>query len=64
VGSEGGFDSLGWSCIAAPSGKLVAALKDGTGIITAQFALESEDLAKWRAIATYRQDRRPELYRV
>jgi 5-aminopentanamidase len=64
VGSEGGFDSLGWSCIAAPSGKLVAALKDGAGIITAQFALESEDLAKWRAIATYRRDRRPELYRL
>jgi 5-aminopentanamidase len=62
VGSEAGFDSLGWSCVAAPSGKLLAALKDGTGVVTAQFTLDSEDLVKWRAIATYRRDRRPELY--
>jgi len=62
VGNEAGFDSLGWSCIAAPSGKLLGALQDGEGIATAQLAFQSEDLEKWRAIATYRLDRRPEIY--
>jgi predicted amidohydrolase len=63
VGREADFESLGWSCIAAPSGKLIGGLTDGPGIVVAQFDLQSEELAKWRSIATYRQDRRPELYR-
>ena len=63
VGREAGFDSLGWSCIVAPSGMFLGALKDEPGIVTATFALQSEDLEKWRAIATNREDRRPDLYR-
>ena len=62
VGKEAGFDSLGWSCIAAPSGKLLGALKEGEGMATAPLAFQSEDLERWRAIATYREDRRPEIY--
>jgi 5-aminopentanamidase len=62
VGKEAAFDSLGWSCIAAPSGKLLGALEDGEGIVTASLDFHSEDLERWRAIATYRLDRRPEIY--
>jgi predicted amidohydrolase len=63
VGPEGGFDSLGHSCIAAPSGRIVASLGEAQGFALAQIVHSSPDLDRWRAIATYRADRRPELYR-
>lgn len=63
VGPEGQFDSLGHSCIAAPSGKLLASLAHGQGFSTADLVFRSDDLDRWRGIATYLQDRRPELYR-
>ena len=62
VGHEMGFDSLGHSCIAAPSGKILASVPEGEGLAVADLALLPADLERWRAIATYRQDRRPELY--
>jgi predicted amidohydrolase len=63
VGQEAGFTSLGWSCVAGPSGRILAGLEDGEGSLVTDVVLDSEDLARWRAIATYRADRRPELYR-
>lgn len=63
VGREREFSSLGWSCIVGPSGQILAGLQDGEGIAVAPIRFDSADLAKWRAIATYRADRRPELYR-
>jgi len=63
VGHEAGFDSLGHSCIVAPSGKILASVPSGEGLAVADIAFPAEDLAKWRALATYRRDRRPELYR-
>lgn len=62
IGPEAGFDSLGHSCIAAPSGRIVASVGSGSGFAAAEIVRSSEDLDRWRAIATYRQDRRPELY--
>ena len=55
------FTSLGHSCIAGPSGKILAALTDGEGLAVARIDIAQEDLDRWRAIATYRADRRPEL---
>lgn len=62
VGREAGFRSLGWSAIASPSGQVLAGLQEDEGIAVAPIALDSPDLARWRAIATYRADRRPALY--
>lgn len=63
VGPEADFLSLGHSCIAAPSGRILASVGQGQGFATADIFHEGADLERWRAIATYRQDRRPELYR-
>ncbi len=63
VGPEAGFDSIGHSCICAPSGKILATAGSGQGIAAADIVLTSEDLSKWRAIATYLSDRRPDVYR-
>ncbi len=56
------FDSAGYSCVAGPSGRILASIPGGEGIAIARIDISAEDLAKWRSIATYRQDRRPELY--
>ena len=55
------FTSLGHSCIAGPSGRILAALTEGEGLAVARIDIAQEDLDRWRAIATYRADRRPEL---
>ncbi len=62
VGREESFWSLGWSSIASPSGQVLAAIEAGEGLAVATLALESPDLTRWRSVATYRADRRPELY--
>jgi len=59
VGQEAGFQSLGWSCVVSPSGQLLAALQEGEGSCVADLSFAGEDLDRWRAIATYRQDRLP-----
>lgn len=62
VGPEWKFTSLGHSCIAAPSGDIVASLGDASGVAAFRMVFEGEDLDRWRAIATYLADRRPEIY--
>jgi predicted amidohydrolase len=62
IGPEAGFDSLGHSCICAPSGKVLASAGMGEGVAMADVLYESDALDRWRAIATYRDDRRPEVY--
>jgi 5-aminopentanamidase len=62
VGHEVSFDSLGHSCIAGPSGKLLASIPAGEGMALFDLGLPQEDLERWRSIATYRRDRRPEVY--
>ncbi len=56
------FDSFGHSCIAGPSGRLLALLPEGEGLATARIEIAEADLERWKSIATYKQDRRPELY--
>jgi 5-aminopentanamidase len=57
------FDSFGHSSIAGHSGKIEASLTHGEGVAFAKIAEPEADLERWRGIATYRGDRRPELYR-
>jgi predicted amidohydrolase len=64
VGREGEFTSLGWSCVASPSGQVLASIEEGEGIAGAGVTLDGPDLARWRAIATYRSDRRPDVYQA
>jgi len=62
VGPEWVFDSIGHSCVVAPSGKVLASAGRGQGVAIAEAVFQSEDLDRWKAIATYLGDRRPELY--
>lgn len=57
------FDSFGPSCVVAPSGKFLARVVDGEGMAVARVNIPDKELERWRSIATYRADRRPELYR-
>jgi predicted amidohydrolase len=56
------FDSLGYSSVIGPSGRLLASVPSGEGVAVARIDYAEADVAKWRGIATYRADRRPELY--
>ncbi len=62
VGPEWIFDSIGHSCVVAPSGKILASVGDGQGVAGAEAVFQSEELDRWKSIATYLGDRRPELY--
>jgi predicted amidohydrolase len=57
------FDSIGHSTIAGHSGKIAASLTHGEGVAFARIDEPAADLDRWRGIATYREDRRPALYR-
>lgn len=57
------FDSFGHSCIASPSGRILASLTAGEGVAVARLDIPDADLERWLSVATYRRDRRPELYR-
>ena len=62
VGVEEGWQSLGHSCIAAPSGGFLAQIGAGEGVAVASLELNHPDWEQWRTIATYLDDRRPDLY--
>jgi predicted amidohydrolase len=57
------FDSMGPSCVVSPSGKFIARLDRGEGIVIGKIAIAAVDMERWTSIATYRADRRPDLYR-
>ena len=57
------FDSFGHSTIASPSGKILASMTEGEGLAYAKIDIPAADIQRWRGIATYRTDRRPNLYR-
>ena len=63
TGVEGDWRSLGHSCVAGPSGRLLAGLGEESGVATASVDFDPEYLSGWRSIATYLPDRRPELYK-
>lgn len=56
------FDCFGPSCVVSPSGKFLARLTDGEGLVLASLDMPGADLDRWRGIATYREDRRTGLY--
>lgn len=62
TGPEQNVESIGHSCVAAPSGKIVASIGDAIGVAVAEAVFQSQDLERWKSIATYLADRRPELY--
>ena len=57
------FDSFGHSCVVSPSGQILASLPIGEGVTVAKVDLPGPELERWQSIATYRSDRREELYR-
>jgi predicted amidohydrolase len=57
------FDSTGPSCVVSPSGKFIARLDVGEGIAIGKVDISHSDMERWTNIATYRIDRRPDLYR-
>lgn len=63
VGPEWKFDSIGHSCIVAPSGKIITSAGRAQGVSQAEIAYRSADLDRWKSIATYLEDRRPDIYR-
>lgn len=56
------FDSMGPSCVISPSGKFIARLDIGEGLAIGKVRIAAAELDRWRGIATYREDRRPNLY--
>ncbi|PZF84242.1 carbon-nitrogen hydrolase family protein [Jiangella anatolica] len=62
AGSGGGFTSIGHSTVAAPTGRVLAALDASEGVAVAEVTTDDADTRRWSEIATYRADRRPELY--
>ena len=63
AGPDLAFDSMGPSCVIAPSGKFLARLDVGEGIAVGKVDIAAAELDRWTGIATYRADRRPDLYR-
>lgn len=63
AGSGGGFTSIGHSTIAGPSGRVLASLDAAEGLAVAELPADDDaDARRWSALATYRADRRPDLY--
>jgi hypothetical protein len=62
MGTELGWRSLGYSCVARLRGAFLARRGDQAGVETARVVLGSPDLAKWRGLATYLADRRPDVH--
>ncbi|SDT09132.1 carbon-nitrogen hydrolase family protein [Jiangella sp. DSM 45060] len=63
AGSGGGFTSIGHSTIAGPSGRVLASLDAAEGLALAELPADDDaDARRWSALATYRADRRPDLY--
>ncbi len=62
-GTEGPFTKFGHSCIVSPSGRILAGLDEGEGVVVHETGMEN--LNEWRQIATYLEDHRDkiELYR-
>lgn len=57
------FDSIGPSCVVSPSGKFLARMDAGEGVAVGHIDIAAAEMDRWTGIATYRADRRPDLYR-
>lgn len=62
-GTEGQFTKFGHSCIVSPSGRVLAGMEDGEGVLVHDLSMD--DIESWRAIGTYLADREDhvDLYR-
>lgn len=59
TGWEGEFSKFGYSCIVSPSGRVLAGIEEGEGLVIEQ--LTDEGIEEWREIATYLPDRKKHL---
>lgn len=57
------FDSTGPSCVISPSGKFLARMDVGEGLVVGRIDIPAAEMDRWTGIASYRIDRRPDLYR-
>jgi predicted amidohydrolase len=62
AGVEAGWRSLGSSTVAAPTGRVLATLGADEGMALATIDVANTDFVRWSEVATYVNDRRPELY--
>ncbi len=58
-GTEGEFTKFGHSCIVSPSGRVLAGIEEGEGVVVQDLTIEGVD--KFRQIATYLEDRKDHL---
>lgn len=63
-GIEGEFTKFGHSCIVSPSGRVLAGMEEGEGVVVQDLSMDNVD--SWRRIGTYLEDRKDhlELYRA
>lgn len=55
------FTSFGHSVVTGPSGRILASLTEGEGLAFSRIDYSDADVERWTSIATYKEDRRPEL---
>ncbi|CAB1084462.1 hypothetical protein D1AOALGA4SA_11982 [Olavius algarvensis Delta 1 endosymbiont] len=58
-GREGEFTKFGYSCIVSPSGRVLAGIEEGEGVVVQDLTIEGVD--EWRQIASYLEDRQDHL---
>lgn len=58
-GREGEFTKFGHSCIVSPSGRILAGIEEGEGVVVQDLTIEG--VAQWRQIASYLDDRKEHL---
>jgi predicted amidohydrolase len=58
-GEDGDYTKFGHSCIVSPSGRVLAGMEEGEGLVVHELGLEK--VAEWRKTATYLADRRDHL---
>ncbi|MBA7648095.1 (R)-stereoselective amidase [subsurface metagenome] len=58
-GKEGEFSKFGHSCIVSPSGRVLAGIEEGEGVVVQKLTIERVE--EWRKIATYLDDRKDHL---
>ena len=58
-GLEGEFTKFGYSCIVSPSGRILAGIEEGEGVVVRDLTIEG--VKEWRQIASYLADRKDHL---
>lgn len=61
AGSDGDVASLGWSTIAGSAGNVLGGVEAGNGVAVGRI-VANDDTRRWAELATYRADRRPDVY--